>query len=292
MNPEDAIPLVDCHCHVPYSKSPKNMIKSYEAQYDEFLTNHGQFLITSSIDMETLTTMLKFSKSHNKCYLSAGFAPQTITYTKKNQIDLIFSQWLSFLNDFPDDYVSIGEIGLDFHHAKTLKKRNDQIQYFNRILQETRHLNKPYVLHVRNPSSNDIDKEHPEHPYNDRDAANKEIIRILEKNNIDPNKVMWHCFAGPKNWGKILAQQGYMLSVITSGYRDKRMRSYTEEVPLSQLLTETDSYWQHPLKFRGYNMPVNVKYAVSIIAFTHNLDQRHVATQVVENARRFFAISK
>lgn len=288
--PERDLPLVDCHCHIPYSRVSKNIPKSYEEQYQEFMRNGGKFLITSSVDLETLEIMLEFSLNHEKCYLSSGFAPQTITYTKSHELERDYSKWQTFLHENQDKYVSIGEIGLDFHHAKTLQKRTEQIKYFNQILEDTRDLNKPYVLHVRNPSTNDVDREHPTHSFNKFDAANTEIIKLLQKNHINPRQVMWHCFAGPKEWGIKLANKGFMLSVITSGFRDKRMRSYTEEVPISQLLTETDSYWQHPLEFKGFNIPLNVKYSITAIAYTHNLPQYQVAHQVLENAKNFFSI--
>ncbi len=291
IEPGENIPLVDCHCHIPYPDPPKEMKHSYEDQYQSFIKKGGQFIITSSVDNATLKIMHDFSQKHEKCYLSVGFAPQTVTYTRQKDLENEYIAWKKFLFDNPDAYVSIGEIGLDFHHGKSLKQRNLQIQFFERILNETKELDKPYVLHVRNPSGNDVDKEHPEHNFNNFDAANQEIIKVLKKCEIHPRRVMWHCFAGPKGWGSKLAKMGFYLSTITSGYRNKKMRSYTADVSIDQLLTETDSFWQHPFKYHGFNEPGNVKYAIATISFTHNIDQRTLAMKILENAEKFFGIS-
>lgn len=288
LEPSNNIPLVDCHCHVPYLNPPRNIPKSYQEQYEEFFNSGGKFFISSAIDNKSVEFMIKYTQNHENCYLTAGFAPQTVTYSKKQNLEQEFQKWLDFIKNQPEKYVAIGEIGLDFHHAKTLKKRNIQIDYFKKIIEETIDLNKPYVLHVRNPSINDIDKENLDHHFNKPDAVNLQIVNILKGYDISPKKVMWHCFAGPSDWGEKLAEEGYILSVITSAFRSKKMRSYTMNVPISQLVTETDSYWQHPLQFRGFNMPINVKYAIASIAYTHQLDQKFVAEQILENASNFF----
>jgi TatD DNase family protein len=289
--PLEGGPLVDAHCHVPYPNPPNSIPMSYDLQYDTFIKEGGKFLVTSSVDGKSLALMRVFAQKHEHCYLSAGFAPQTVTYTKGKHLKQIYDEWITYLNEFPNEYISIGEIGLDFHHAKTLEKRNQQIQYFEQILNDTKHLKKPYVLHVRNPSQNDMDKENPDHLFNQPDAVNIEILKMLDQHKINSASVLWHCFAGPSpTWGEKLASLGYYLSVITSSYRNKKMRSYTANVPIINLLTETDSFWQHPLKYHGFNMPHNVKYAIAAIADSHQIDQSTIAHQIYLNSCKFYNI--
>ncbi|MBY9016795.1 MAG: TatD family hydrolase [Candidatus Lokiarchaeota archaeon] len=68
-------------------------------------------------------------------------------------------------------YLGIGEIGLDFHHAKTLEKRNKQVNELKKIFDLTVNYNKPYVLHVRNASEHEFDRGNSKHRYIKRDGA-------------------------------------------------------------------------------------------------------------------------
>ena len=102
---------------------------------------------------------------------------------------------------------------------------------------------------------------------------------------------MFHCFSGPEEYGRILPKKGYTLSVPSSAYGFKRWRENTQNSPLESLVTETDSYYQHPYKRGPYNIPSNAKYSVAAIAYSHNLPQEEVAEQTVENAIKFFDLS-
>ncbi len=232
--------------------------------------------------------MKSFISDHNNIGLCAGWAPQTVTYTDPHTHGQNFPIYLNFVKNNPDEYLAIGEIGLDFHHAKTLEQRKKQSESFKKIIHETKFLGKPYVLHIRNAGPYDKDPQSPNHPYNEKDAVNKLMIQILEEEHIAPEKVMWHCFSGPQEWGPMLAEQGYMLSVPSSAYGFKRWRNNTTNVPVENLFTETDSHFQHPLKIDGYNVPLNVKYSVAAIAYTHNISQNEIADQIITNAAKFF----
>jgi TatD DNase family protein len=291
IEPVSNLPLIDCHCHFPWHIPPKNMEESYEEQYTRFFQDGGRYLISSSVDWHTLKTIQNFQLSHDNIGLTAGWAPQTVTFTPETEHNSEFSRWIQFVCESPDSYLGIGEIGLDFHHAKTLAEREKQITIFSEILRKTKHLQKPYILHVRNASPSDIDPDNQDHTFNAPAAANETILHILEEHVILPEKVMWHCFSGPKEWGLRLAKQGYYLSAITSAYRNNKMRGVTADVPLNRLLTETDSHWQAPLRYNDYNTPRNVKYTVVALAHSHQgVSQKEVALQVLKNAKKFFGL--
>ncbi|MHA1720163.1 MAG: TatD family hydrolase [Promethearchaeota archaeon] len=290
--PKIPLPLIDCHCHFPWNNTPSKMIESYDKQYELFFEEGGKFLISSSVDWKTLQFIKNYVENHDNMGYTAGWAPQTVTYTKKDEHDKHFSKWIRFLKENSNLYLGIGEIGLDFHHAKKLEKRTRQIDIFTKIIRETKNLNKPYILHVRNPTKNDVDTENPNHFYNEFDSVNKIIVDILENEKIEPSRVMWHCFAGPtKEWGNQLASKGYYLSAIGSAYGNKKMRKFTSEVPLSNILTETDAPYQHPYQYGEYNTPRNVKYAIAALAFSHSMEQENIANITLKNALDFFKIS-
>ena len=111
---------------------------------------------------------------------TCGWAPQTVTYTSKEKYKSEWKKWVEFIQSNQEKYLAIGEIGLDFHHAKTLEKRTKQIEVFKEILEFTRDFGKPYVLHVRNAAQHEFDNQHPKHRFNKIDGVNKEILNILK----------------------------------------------------------------------------------------------------------------
>lgn len=289
--PEESLQFIDVHCHIPFPRPKKiDKLPSDEEQFSNYFKIGGLYLITCSIDMETLTMILNFIKNKNNIGFTCGWAPQTVTYTPKDQYDEEWNKWTDYVknNYYSDKFLAIGEIGLDFHHARTLDKRNKQVVELKKIFELTKDLDKPYILHVRNAARNEIDNKHPNHEFNKDDGATKEILKILKEYKINPKIVMWHCFSGPEKYGTTLTEQGYTLSVPSSAYGFNRWQKVTKSSPLSSLVTETDSYYQHPYQRGPVNVPSNARYAIAAIAHTHSLPQEIVSEKTIENAKNFF----
>jgi len=289
IQPDQGIPLIDCHCHFPSEEPRRGMKDSYEVQYANFFRDNGQIIVTST-SIWSVEYIRKFMKSHPHMLLTIGWGAQATTFATPQEFKEDYPRFLKFVKEKPEAYAVIGEIGIDFHHAKTLQKREHQIDVFQEIIQETKHLGKPYSLHVRNPGPNDIDPRSKIPDYNDRSICNDIILNALEEENIPPSDVMWHCFSGPPEWGPILAEKGYYISIPSSAFGFKKWRRNIKGVPLKQLLVETDSSYQHPLTMGAFNEPRNVKYAIAAIAYENNLDQMIVANQILKNAKKFFRV--
>jgi len=191
IEPEPSLPLIDCHCHFPWNQNPARMVETYEHQYELFFKEGGKYLISCSVDWESHKFIREFVENHDNVGYTSGWAPQTVTFTSKKKHDEEFSQWMDYIKNNQSDYLGIGEIGLDFHHAKKLDKRKRQIEIFKEIINETKSLNKPYILHVRNPTEKDVDIDNPNHEFNGFDCVNKIILKILEDEDIKPSRVMW-----------------------------------------------------------------------------------------------------
>ena len=233
--------------------------------------------------METLALIQNFIKDRKNIGFTCGWAPQTVTYTPQGEYKKEWNKWKDYVKDNSEKCLAIGEIGLDFHHARTLDKRNKQVEELIKIFTLTETLDKPYVLHVRNAARNEIDALNPKHRFNKEDGATREILRILNDFKVNPEKVMWHCFSGPERYGRTLANDGYLLSVPSSAYSFSRWQKVTKNAPLSALVTETDSYYQHPYQRGPLNVPSNARYAIAAIAHTHSLPQDLVSEKTVES---------
>jgi TatD DNase family protein len=288
--PKPNLKFIDVHCHLPFPRSKKSeKLPPNEQQYNNFFEMGGVYLITSTVDLNTLNMTLDFIDKHpNKYGFTCGWAPQTVTYTPENKYEENWRKWVEYITQNQEEYLAIGEIGLDFHHAKTLEKRKKQIAELKKIINLTKDFDKPYILHVRNAAEHEFDRDHPKHRFNNEDGATKEVLRIIDEFNIDHERVMFHCFSGPKPYGRSLPEKGITLSVPSSAYGFKGWRENTKYSPLDSLVTETDSYYQHPYKHGPYNVPANVRYSIAAIAYTHDVSQEEVSTQTIRNAIDFF----
>ncbi|MFX1346254.1 MAG: TatD family hydrolase [Promethearchaeota archaeon] len=287
--PEEKLKFIDIHCHLPFPRPKNDQLPSNQEQYNNFFRLGGQYLITSTINVDTLNLTLLFIKEGYKNFgFTCGWAPQTVTYTPKDKYEAEWEKWIDYVLNHTKEFLAIGEIGLDFHHAKTLEKRNKQIFVLKQIFELTKDIDKPYVLHVRNAAEHEFDRENPKHRFNKSDGANKEILKIINEFNISPKKVIWHCFSGPEEYGRTLTNQGFIISVPSSAYGFNRWRKVSKNTPLGSIVTETDSYYQHPYKRGPINVPSNVRYAIAALAYSHNVTQESVSKITVENAINFF----
>ena len=289
--PEEGLKFIDVHCHLPFPRPKRDdKLPSDEKQYEEYFKAGGKYLISSSVDNVTLQLILGFISGKDKLGFTCGWAPQTVTYTPKERYRKEWDMWIDYLRNHQEDYLAIGEIGLDFHHAKTLEKRERQVSEFRKIFELTKNFDKPYVLHVRNANEREMDREHPKHRFNKTDGATKEILNIIKEFNLKPTRIMWHCFSGPEEYGQILSKRGFILSVPSSAFSNNRWRKVTKQTSLNSLVTETDSYYQHPYLRGPINVPSNVVYSIAAIAYSHQVPQKAVSESTIKNAEKFFGL--
>ncbi len=290
--PARGLTFVDTHCHVPWTEGrPHKAIPTPEQQLAAFKEAGGEFFITCSIDLESTLACAEFVRKHaNDVYFSCGMAAQTVTYTPAERYRSEFTKWKDWVDAHGDLIVAFGEIGLDFHHAKTLDKREHQVGGFREILAFLRDKKKPIVLHVRNAGPPDQDATHPDHPYNKPDAATKKVVELLDEAKMDLARVLFHCYSGPASANDELVKRGFMFSVPSSAYGFERWYKVSKTIPIDRLVTETDSPFQHPASMEPINAPRNARYAIAAIAHSHCVDQEKVAGITVKNARSFFGI--
>ncbi len=98
LEPLDGLPLVDAHCHIPWISRRKNALDP-DGEYEKFVKNNGAFIITSSISWDELETVLSFCEGKPKVYLAAGWAPQTVTYTKEPIMSQNFKKWKDWIEN-------------------------------------------------------------------------------------------------------------------------------------------------------------------------------------------------
>lgn len=169
---------------------------------------------------------------------------------------------LKFIKEHVKEIVAIGEVGIDLHFSDD---EAHQIENFTKILRLSNQLKKPVIIHSR--------------------KAEKLMLDILE--DAKHHQAILHCFSGGKKLIKRAVEMKLPLTVTSNSPRAQHFQMIAREVPITQLLTETDAPLLGPV-LGERNEPQNVKYAVQVIAKEKGLTPEEVARSVYMNYQRMF----
>ena len=166
--------------------------------------------------------------------------------------------------------VAWGEIGLDFHYDNS--PRDVQVAVFKRQLRAAYECDLPVVIHTR--------------------EAEPETIEILQSDFANSKRRgVFHCFSGSMDLARRAIELGFMISfsgIITFKKADE-LRAVAKEVPLNQLLIETDCPYLSPIPYRGKrNEPAYVVEVARCLAGIHGIDIEEMARITTENFQAFF----
>ena len=248
--------LVDTHAHL----------------FDEYYDNIGEVLeraknngvtkvIVAADTIASCKELIEKSNNYDNLYFCLGVHPENV--------DEDLEELSKLIEDNKDNpkFVAIGEIGLDYYWTKDNKEK--QIEVLEYQLRLAEKYNKPVVFHSR--------------------EATKDTIDILGKYNIT---VDIHCFSGSKETADIYIKRGYYLGVggvIT--FKNANLKDIIKDVPLDNILLETDSPFLAPTPHRGEtNEPAYIRDIAQFIADIKELSIEEVGEKTTQNARKIFHI--
>lgn len=229
--------LVDAHCHL-------NEIKSY-ALSDRVLP------VTTGYSHSSNMKNIEIAKSFSIPFV-LGISPQAAQKEGVERID----EWAEWIRNARPN--AIGEIGLDYHWARTREDTEKQHIAFGRMLDLAEEMHLPVVIHAR--------------------QADSEILDILAERKF-PNGFMMHFFSGDEKEAQRIIGLGGYISIIP--LRSRERRNTIASVDLEHLLIETDA----PAVVR---FPEDVEKSCAYISEVKKLDFSIVAGQTARNAKRFF----
>ena len=123
----------------------------------------------------------------------------------------------------------------------------------------------------------------------DRDA-NEDVMRILDEQGA-PEKTVLHCFSGDVAMARECVERGYYVSVagVVTFKNARELRAALAQVPLEQLLVETDAPYLTPSPHRGAtNAPYLVPLTVRALAEVKNVDVPTLCAALSENSERVY----
>lgn len=173
---------------------------------------------------------------------------------------------LRFIEENLVQAVALGEVGLDYQKGLVSQVGKEfQREVLAQVLELARKNEKPVSIHSR--------------------YAWRDCFTVVRESGV--GKAIFHWYTGPIKVLREILAEGYLVSATPALAYHEEHRRAVKEVPLSQLILETDS----PVTYRGHQAePGDVLQVLQLVAELKKLDQDVVAEATTNNAREVFGI--
>jgi TatD DNase family protein len=254
--------FIDTHTHL-YSTE----FDSDRTEMVENAINAGvKKLLLPNIDVASIEPMYRLCEEFpQNCFPMMGLHPG---YVNEN-----WEQDLLIIRKALDEnkHIAIGEIGMDLYWDKTFIE--EQKKAFRIQIEWAKELNLPIVIHARD--------------------AFDEIFEILDELNNAALTGVFHCFTGTLEQAqKINSYGGFYLGiggVLT--YKKSYLPTVLAEIPLEQLVLETDAPYLPPTPHRGKrNESKFLLHIAEKVAEVKNCSLLEVARITSKNAEKLFQL--
>lgn len=277
--------MFDTHSHVNFSafKDDSADVLNRAHQANVSVINVGSQYSTSQRAVE-------IAQNFENVYAVVGLHPiqlekQAITEEgdefETRQEDFDYDRYLE-LGKNPK-VVGIGETGLDYYHIpedldreKVIEKQKSVFHAHIRLANE---LGKPVVVHCRGDKAN-------------FDEAFRQMAEEV-KNDLPDKGGVLHCYGGPVELVKPLAELGFYFSFngILTFDKTGRIESILKETPRDKILFETDCPYLTPVPFRGErNEPSYVRHVLRKAALILQMEESELERISDDNAQRLFQL--
>ena len=248
--------FTDTHCHIY-----KEYYEDIEKIIENAKENKVDRMINNGCNDKSNKEVLDLIEKYNSIVGALGIHPESIDSYKEEE--LIFLE--ENLNN--PKIIAIGEIGLDYHYTK--ENKEIQKKLFEDQLKIAEKYNLPVIIHSR--------------------EATEDTINTLKKYKL---KGVIHSFSCSLETAKIYIKMGYLLGingVIT--FKNSKLKEVIKEIPLENILLETDSPYLTPEPFRGKkNEPARILEIAKFICELKDISLEDLARITNDNIKRIFDI--
>ena len=249
--------MIDSHAHLMMLKEPASAVITRAKAAG--LTG----IVNVAVDLESAKQSQSVAKEFQAVYATIGIHP---LYAEKfHQLQAL----IDFAKTAPDDFVAVGEAGLDYKYGK--ENRDDQLKVLEGQYQLAQNLDKSIILHNR--------------------MADADIIEMM--NAFPDVPAVVHCFAS--DWAFINAIHHDNFCISFNGMITIRLNAKIQEViqrfPLERMMLETDCPYLTPKKYgQQANEPAFMAEVVPVIADIKGCSQKDVIQATTQKAKEFFKI--
>jgi len=253
--------IIDTHTHL-YLKQFKDDIHNVIQRSKDIGINKFIFPAIDSTHFDDMHDLK--NKYPGSIYLMSGLHPTDVKENFKQELEFVVNSLKSH------SYVAIGEIGIDLYWDKTYL--NEQQEAFSFQIRLAIKNDLPIVIHCR--------------------EAFDEIFEILDKENCDKLRGVFHCFTGTLEQAKRAIDLGFVLGVggvVT--FKNGGIDKFLNQIDLKHIVLETDSPYLAPVPFRGKrNESSYIVYVIDKLSEIYGLSKEEIASVTTKNAEKVFAL--
>ena len=251
--------MIDTHAHIDDPQYAEDLEAFIAQQHAEGV----EAILVPGVDADNISAVQEVCKRFpGYLFPAIGLHPENITADYERDLDILKA------NLKANDYIAIGEIGLDYHFDTTYK--SEQQAALRRQLTWAVERNLPVMIHSRD--------------------ATEDCLNILRE---FPNLCgVMHCYSGSNETARQIIKMGLYLGiggVIT--FKNAKLRDNLNGIPLERLVLETDAPYMAPVPYRGKrNESRWMKYVADVLAEVYHTTFAHVDEITTANARSLFGI--
>lgn len=249
---------IDTHAHLDFPQLQPHL----EAVLANAKLAGVDRIVTIGIDSETNRAALQIADEFEGIFASAGWHPH-----EAEKADASLEEHIRKMAESPK-VVAIGEIGLDFY--RNYSPHDKQRDVFSRMIRIASELDLPIIVHSR--------------------AAFEETIEIIQRENSNNTRGVFHCFAGDVNALNQVLDLGFDVSFTGNiTYKNTHLMPTVTAAPLDRVMLETDCPFLAPHPHRGKrNEPAYIPIIAAKLAEIKDLSTDEIAAQTTQNAHRLF----
>lgn len=254
--------MIDTHTHL-YDEAFKD---DFEETLERAAGAGVEHMVFPGIDSSVHGRMMECAaRAPEMISTAAGLHPTSVDGNWKHELDFVEKR----LAD--GGWAAVGEIGLDRHWSDTYIR--EQVEVFRRQMIWASELHLPVIIHVRDAHDTVFEV---------LDSLAEEGVRM---------KGVFHAFSGSietyrriKTYGDFKTGIG---GVVT--YRNAGIARTVQEIPLEDILLETDSPWLTPVPYRGCrNESAYISLVAERIAALKNVSTGEVDRITTAGAKELF----
>ncbi len=241
--------FIDTHCHI---------FKEYYDNITEVINEmKDNIMIVSGYNSSSNKEVIELVNKYPNVYGTIGLHPEEVNNISENAFDFIIEN----INN--PKIVGIGEIGLDYHYVSDNKELQKDI--FIKQMNIARKYNKTVVIHSRN--------------------AILDTVNIIKE--YQDLKIVMHCYSSSLEVARDLIKMNVKLGIggVVTFKNGVKLKEVVQNVPIENLLLETDSPYMSPEPLRGkQNKPYNCYLIAKKIAELKGISLESVLKITTSNA--------
>jgi len=258
--------FIDSHCHLDFPE--------FQTRLPEVLVNMAQAKVKHalcvSVDLPDFPKVRRLAEDYPHLYASVGVHPDYEDTPEPTLEFLIESAKHPKI-------IAIGETGLDYYRMgdRTYESMEWQRDRFRTHIRAAVASSKPLIIHTR--------------------SASLDTLNILQEEGAEKIGGVMHCFTESLDVAKAAMDMGFYISFsgIVTFKSAKDLQETCRQVPLEQMLIETDSPYLAPVPYRGkINEPAWVAKVGEYIASLKGVSVEKLAQQTSDNFFQCFHVNR